>query len=396
MVRAGPHLDGPGRRAGRGAGTPHGRVGRRGGGLGSPGDTPAGVAMHGSAADVKGDGVLTFADLTAFSAVYNGGTALRPGDTGYDPDADLSGSGSMGFFDYTAFTGRYGAYAPGGSNPTFNAGWIDNPGDPNGPDNSIGYDGYVFDLAGATESTSTGLYMVRHRVYDPKLGRWLERDPMGYVNGLNLLQYVASNSLKLLDPEGRAYVCVGVGAGVTAFMPAPTVLAGTGVSFSSSCYWCAGFGSAGFKCTKCCTMSTTIMLGAGVWVSAGGSFTFVFDTNPAPVHPGVGIGGGVGGGAGLGPPYISSPLLVPEVTVDVDSNGAVTVNLGRGGISLGVYTAVRVNISCTGCGSNRQIAAQMAGCVTAAIAAAKAALAGGPAPAPSVNPNRWFIETIGN
>lgn len=94
---------------------------------------------------MNGDGVLTFADITVFGTVYNGGTALRPGDTGYDPDADLSGSGSMGFFDYTAFTSRFSDYSSG---PTFNAGWIDNPSDPNGPDNSIGYDGYWFDLAG--------------------------------------------------------------------------------------------------------------------------------------------------------------------------------------------------------------------------------------------------------
>lgn len=153
-------------------------------------------------ADVNGDGVLTFADITVFGTVYNGGTALRPGDTGYDPDADLSGSGSMGFFDYTAFTGRYGAYAPGGTNPSFNAGWIDNPSDPSGPDNSIGYDGYVFDLAGATESTSTGLYMVRHRVYDPKLGRWLERDPAGYVGGATLSLYGHSTPAIVTDPYG--------------------------------------------------------------------------------------------------------------------------------------------------------------------------------------------------
>ena len=49
--------------------------------------------------------------------MYSGGTSLRPGDAGYDPDADLSGSGSMGFFNYTAFTGRYGAYAPAARTP---------------------------------------------------------------------------------------------------------------------------------------------------------------------------------------------------------------------------------------------------------------------------------------
>ena len=138
--------------------------------------TPYGVAMHGFAADANGDGALTFNDLSIALANHNSGSDLEPGDTGYDPDAFLDGGDEV---DVTAFSGRYNDYAPGGSNPTFNAGWIDNPEDPNGPDNSVGYDGYWFDLAGATEATSTGLYMVRFRVYDPKLGRWLQRDPAG-------------------------------------------------------------------------------------------------------------------------------------------------------------------------------------------------------------------------
>tara|TARA_R110000782_G_scaffold20675_3_gene55782 strand:+ start:9332 stop:17044 length:7713 start_codon:yes stop_codon:yes gene_type:complete len=137
--------------------------------------TPYGVAMHGLAADVNGDGSVNTADLGVVSANYNGGNELQPGDTGYDPDAFLDGSDTIVLSD---FTGRYSPYVSGGSGPTFNAGWIDNPEDPNGPDNSVGYDGYWFDLAGATEATSTGLYMVRHRVYDPKLGRWLQRDPL--------------------------------------------------------------------------------------------------------------------------------------------------------------------------------------------------------------------------
>lgn len=122
----------------------------------------------------------------------------------------------MGFFDYTAFTGRYGAYAPGGSNPTFNAGWIDNPSDPNGPDNSIGYDGYVFDLAGATESTSTGLYMVRHRVYDPGLGRWMQRDPMVYVDGMSQYMYGMAHPVLHADPTGLS------SADCASFFPGPS------------------------------------------------------------------------------------------------------------------------------------------------------------------------------
>lgn len=161
--------------------------------------TPYGVAMHGFAADANGDGAVTVSDLGVVSANHNSGDELKPGDTGYDPDAFLDGGDEI---DVSVFLTRYSPYVSGGSNPTFNAGWIDNPSDPNGPDNSVGYDGYWFDLAGATESTSTGLYMVRHRVYAPKLGRWLQRDPAGYVDGFNTYGYARSAPIVLTDPSG--------------------------------------------------------------------------------------------------------------------------------------------------------------------------------------------------
>jgi hypothetical protein len=42
------------------------------------------------------------------------------------------------------------------------------------------------------------------RWYDPTTGRWLQRDPIRYVNGANLYQYVVSNPLRHVDPEGLA------------------------------------------------------------------------------------------------------------------------------------------------------------------------------------------------
>ncbi len=48
----------------------------------------------------------------------------------------------------------------------------------NGPENTIGWDGCVFNAA-------TGDYLVRHRTYRPPLGRWGERDPLMYLSGLN-------------------------------------------------------------------------------------------------------------------------------------------------------------------------------------------------------------------
>jgi len=166
--------------------------------------TPYGVAMHRYAADLNGDGLINYTDITTFNS--NAGSGLEPGDTGYDPDADLNGDGFAE--DYLTaewplfYDTRYTPYSTGGSNPMVNAGWIDNPTDPNGPDNSIAYDGYHFDLAGAADATSTGLYMVRHRVHDPGMGRWVERDPLEYTEGSNLFQYTSSTPLMLSDPMG--------------------------------------------------------------------------------------------------------------------------------------------------------------------------------------------------
>jgi len=61
--------------------------------------------------------------------------------------------------------------------------------------NEILYCGYRFD-------PDTGLYHVRFRVYHPTLGRWLQRDPLGYADGMNLYQYVRSGPAHRLDPLG--------------------------------------------------------------------------------------------------------------------------------------------------------------------------------------------------
>ncbi len=42
----------------------------------------------------------------------------------------------------------------------------------------------------------------RNRMYDPKHGRWLQRDPAGHVDGMNLCQYVGSQPARRADPIG--------------------------------------------------------------------------------------------------------------------------------------------------------------------------------------------------
>jgi RHS repeat-associated protein len=59
----------------------------------------------------------------------------------------------------------------------------------------FGFTGHYFDRA-------TGLGLPQYRGYDPSLGRWLSKDPLGLDGGLNLYGYVNNDPSNLLDPTG--------------------------------------------------------------------------------------------------------------------------------------------------------------------------------------------------
>jgi RHS repeat-associated protein len=49
-----------------------------------------------------------------------------------------------------------------------------------------------------------GAYLMRNRWHSPTLGRFISRDPAGYVDGMSLYAYVSGNPLKYWDPFGLA------------------------------------------------------------------------------------------------------------------------------------------------------------------------------------------------
>ncbi len=55
---------------------------------------------------------------------------------------------------------------------------------------------------GMTLDPVTGLYYARNRNYSPTLGRWINQDPAGYINGANTYQFVLSNPVNRVDPWG--------------------------------------------------------------------------------------------------------------------------------------------------------------------------------------------------
>lgn len=55
------------------------------------------------------------------------------------------------------------------------------------------------------ERDATGLYYYGYRYYQPWVGRWLNADPAGTVDGLNLYRMVRNNPVTLHDADGRMF-----------------------------------------------------------------------------------------------------------------------------------------------------------------------------------------------
>jgi RHS repeat-associated protein len=60
----------------------------------------------------------------------------------------------------------------------------------------FGFTGHFFDRP-------TGVSLAWWRGYDPQLGRWLSKDPIGLAGGLNLYAYVGGNPINRVDPTGE-------------------------------------------------------------------------------------------------------------------------------------------------------------------------------------------------
>jgi RHS repeat-associated protein len=66
----------------------------------------------------------------------------------------------------------------------------------------IGINKPDFNFTGLYNHAKSGLDMAVYRFYDPDLGRWLSRDPIGETGGINLYAYVLNSPVNLWDPLG--------------------------------------------------------------------------------------------------------------------------------------------------------------------------------------------------
>jgi len=140
--------------------------------------SPYGIPFGLPGADTDSDGDCDATDISNFDSVPSY-------DVRYDIDLDGDNDATDKAIAQTYYQGTTYGWDTLSSNPDTGTG------------NRKGYAGYEYHEA-------VSLYHIRNRVLHPELGRWTRRDPLGYVDGMSVYEYVGSITHKLLDPFGTS------------------------------------------------------------------------------------------------------------------------------------------------------------------------------------------------
>jgi RHS repeat-associated protein len=133
-----------------------------------------GVPMSLPAGDTDSDGDFDSTDASAITGTY-------------DVRKDVNLDGTVDVVDYLDALDLNGGLSTQGWSVLSNPKW----------NNRKGYAGYEGDtvLAGTK-------WHVRHRVLESELGRWMRRDPLGYVDGWNVYVAISNAGINKIDSFG--------------------------------------------------------------------------------------------------------------------------------------------------------------------------------------------------
>ena len=202
-------------------------------------------------------------------------------------------------------------------------------------------------LPGQYHDEETGLHYNRHRYYDPSLGRYVSRDPLGVAGGLNLYTYVGNDPVNRADPLGLwwktaltvvAAVAVAVAVVVAAPVVLPMIGIAAGTALAAGVTTVAASAAAGAVvfglnealnqetfCASCIALAA--LKGAGVGAAAALPFVFLPATAGVAAFMGAGALSGLvdyaGGSLANGTPFTAQGAALAA------GIGAATAGLGR-------------------------------------------------------------------